>query len=193
MALTYAEGMPLVDISLAQVITYVQPAGTVVDKTINFVTANEADVEPAISAGDEKIFRVKNQIIAINRTEDIVIGYDVTLKNNELIMELLALVDGGDLVFDEIETTKVIGYDAPSTGGVVEREAFDLALYCAEKDQSGDTVGYVKFLFKHTKGSPVKYTFKDGEFFVPEMKVSSRPKSTDFPVEISVLTALPTT
>ena len=194
MAEGLTEGMPLVDIALAQAITYTEElegAGLVVDKTISFKTADEAEVEPEVSEGEENILRVKNQILAINRTEDIVIGYNLTLKNNELILEMLQLVDGGEFKYDSGESTKVIGYIAPKPGVVVERKPFDLVLYSAEKDTGGDVVGYAKFTFKNTKGTPVKYSLKDGEFFVPEMELKSRPKPSQVPVEIDFVDKLP--
>lgn len=188
--MAYTDGKALVDIVLAQVEEL--SALGVVTKTHSFKTASEAEIEPEVSEGDEQILRVKNDILAINRTEDIVIGYNITLKQNELIPEVLALVDGGTLKMDEIETTKVIGYSAPSPGVTVARKTVNVILYTAEKDTAGEILGYVKFKFTNAKGTPVTYSMKDGDFFVPEMALKSRPKSTEVPVDIDFIDVLPT-
>ena len=160
-------------------------------KTYRFDTADEADVKAKIDKGIDKVKRVKDRIIARNKTEDIVLGYEITFKNNTLSPELLALIDGGTLEFDPVETTKCIGYDAPVAGQTVNRIPFTINVYTEEKETDGSTKEYAQFIYKHCKGKPVDWKFKDGEFFVPEMKAESTPKKDESPVEIDFLDALP--
>jgi hypothetical protein len=180
------EGMTLVNIVRTEIVTEETTPQTYV-----FETADEASVEPHVSEGQENILRVKNQILAIDRTEDIVVGYDLTFKDNTLIPELLALIDGGTLTYDDVETDKVVKYEGPESGKTVSRTKFTLNVYTEEKDESGDTVKYAKFIFKHCKGKPVEFTLKDGEFYVPELKAESRSKSGEKPVTIEFLDTLP--
>lgn len=186
MAGELTQGLPLVNIVLAEVITE-----DTVPETWYFDTAQEANIDPNLSEGEENVLRIKNKILATNRTEDIVVGYDTTLSANTLLPELFAIVDGGKLVYDSVDTDKVVSYDAPLAGIPVKRKSFTLNLYTEEKDIDGETLQYVKFGFKNCKGRPVAFSLEDGEFFVPEMIIRSRPKACEKPIEIEFLDELP--
>lgn len=179
-------GLSLVNIVLAEVITE-----DAVPQTWYFDTAQNANIDPNLSEGQENVLRVKNKILATNRTEDIVVGYDVTLSSNTLIPQLFAIVDGGELVFDDTDTTKVISYNAPVAGKPVARKKFTLNLYTEEKDIDGNTLQFVKFGFKNCAGKPVSFSLEDGEFFVPEMVIRSRPKACERPIYMDFLDELP--
>lgn len=153
--------------------------------------ASEAEVTAYVSEGEEKPLRVKNTIKAQNNTEDIVMGYDLKLVNATMVAEVLALIDGGTLRFDEVETTKLLGYDGPAVGSPVSRKLFTTYIYTEEKDVDGGTLSYVKFGYKHCKGTPVNYSLQDGEFFAPELTAKSRPKKGESPVSIDFLDELP--
>ena len=148
--------------------------------------ASEAEVTAYVSQGEEKELRVKNTIKAQNKTEDIVMGYDVKLVSATMIPEILALVDGG--TWDGTTAKK---YTAPPIGSPVTRIPFTMHIYTEEKDGDGSTKSYVKFSYKHCTGKPVNYTLKDGEFFVPELTAKSRPKLGESPVEFEILDKLP--
>lgn len=147
--------------------------------------ASEAEVTAYVSEGEEKELRVKNTIKAQNKTEDIVMGYDVKLVSATMIPEILALVDGG--TWDP--TGKK--YSAPPIGSPVERTLFTLNIYTEEKDADGSTKSYVKFVYKHCQGKPTNYSIQDGEFFVPELTAKSRPKMGGSPVEFEIMEKLP--
>lgn len=147
--------------------------------------ANEASIEAYVSEGEEQELRVKNVIKAMNKTEDIVMGYDITLTSVTMQPEVLALVDGG--TWDE--TNKK--YTAPPIGTVVNRKPFSLKIYTEDKDVNGDTKGYICFTFLHAKGSPVNYTIQDGAFFSEELTAKSRPKMGESPVEFEYMEELP--
>lgn len=147
--------------------------------------ATDAESTAYISQGNENELRVKNTIKAQNRTEDIVMGYDTRLIAATMVPEIFALVDGG--TWDA--TTKK--YEAPPIGTVVNRTPFHMNIYTEEKDADGSTISYVKFTYKNCKGTPVNFIFKDGEFFVPEFTVKSRPKMGEKPVTFEILEQLP--
>lgn len=147
--------------------------------------ATEADVVAFISAGQEQELRVKNTIKAQNNTEDIVKGYDIRLLNATMVPEILATVDGG--TWDP--TAKK--YSAPVVGQPVKRKVFKLDIYTEEKDADGSTLSYVKFTYLNSKGTPVNYTKRDGEFFSPELNIKSRPKMGESPATFEILDELP--
>lgn len=147
--------------------------------------AREANIEAYISEGAENVLRVKNTIKALNKLEDIVLGYNITLSAVTAQPEVLALIDGG--IWDT--TTKK--YTAPVVGQPVTRIPFKLKIYTEDKDANGETKGYVCFTFMHCKGQPVNYTIQDGEFFTEELRATSRPASGESPVTFEYLTTLP--
>ncbi len=153
--------------------------------------ASDADVTAYLSEGEEKILRVKNVIKAQNKTEDIVLGYDIKLVAATFVPEILAIVDGGTLRYDDLDPDKVVGYDAPVVGQVVERIPFTTNIYTEEKDGDGSTVSYVKFGYKNCTGKPVNYSLQDGEFYAPEFPIKSRSKLKQSPVKIDFLDELP--
>lgn len=178
------EDMALVNIVRTEIITEED-----IPVTHTWETADEAGLVPDLSEGAEQILRVKNRIIATNRTEDIVIGFGINFKDNVFNPEVFALVDGGELIYDEDETT-VKKYKAPVAGIAVDRTPFTLSVYTEKKDMDGDILGYVKFIYKHCKGKPAEYSIKDGEFMVPELSMISRPKKGESPVEMEFLKTL---
>ena len=57
--------------------------------------ASQANIEAYVSEGQQQVLRVRNVIKAQNNTEDIVLGYDITLTAVVMLPEVLALIDGG--------------------------------------------------------------------------------------------------
>lgn len=146
---------------------------------------SEAEATAHVSEGEEDAVRVRNTIHAQNNFEDIVLGYDVRLLSVLMVPEILALIDGGE--WDALNEE----YSAPPIGVPVERIPLTLHVFTEEKDASGSTVGYVQFIYEHCKGTPVDYTWQDGEFFTPEMVVKSRPKTGKRPAGFKLLDELP--
>lgn len=177
MSETNLEGMPIANIVMAEVTN--ESTG----ETYYFDTADKADAKPDLSKGKEDILRVKNRIVAMNRTEDICIGYQVSLTDNTFPVEVMCLVDGG--------TMTAGGYEGPVVGNVVERTYYTLSLYCEQKDYDSSTTRYIKFTFKHNKGTPVEFKFEDGKFYVPDFNSVSRPKKGEKPVYITYVDSLP--
>lgn len=171
------DGLPIANIALAEIIN------EVTSKKYYFDTADKANAKPDLSQGKEDILRNKNRIIAMNRTEDICIGYEIKLTNNTFPVGLMMLVDGG--------TVTSTGYEGPEVGKVTERTPFTLNLYSEEKDYDSETLRYVKFSFKHNKGKPVEFKFEDGKFYIPEFNSKSRPKKGEKPVYIEFVDQLP--
>ncbi|WP_313758563.1 hypothetical protein [Tissierella sp.] len=147
--------------------------------------ASNAGVTAHLSEGEEKILRVKNTIKAQNKTEDIVLGYDISLAAATFIPEILAIVDGGK--WDNVSKK----YTAPVVGSPVKRLPFRTNIYTEEKDADGSTISYVKFSYKNCTGKPVNYSLQDGEFYAPEFPIKSRSKLGESPIEIEVLDELP--
>ena len=164
---------------------------TTATKSYLFKTASEFTAKPKIEAGQEKPLRKLNTIHALNKTEDIVTGYDIDLTDVLMHPELYALVDGGVATFSEAPAT-FTGYTAPVTGSPVTRTSFKLDMYTAVKDTAGESTSYLKWSFPGCKGTPIEPSVKDGDFYMPKMTVRSRPASGASPCEITPVTTHPT-
>ncbi len=171
----------LANIARVEIVTEEEEPKTFI---LNDVASN-ADVTAYLSEGQEKILRVKNTIKAQNKTEDIVLGYDIKLAAATFIPEILAIVDGGK--WDSAAKK----YTAPVVGEPVERIPFRTNIYTEEKDGDGSTVSYVKFSYKNCTGKPVNYSLQDGDFYAPEFPIKSRSKLRESPVEVEMLDRLP--
>lgn len=163
-----------------------------VPKTYRLIdVAEDADAKAYLSQGKEETLRVGDVIKAQNNTEDIVMGYDLKLGSATMVAEILALVDGGTLVYDDLVSTQVKRYDAPAVGTKVKRTPFTTKVYTEEKGGDGDSESYICFEYKNCKGTPVDFTAKNGEFFSPELNIKSRSKLKQSPMSAIFLKELP--
>lgn len=147
--------------------------------------ATEASVDAVISEGINETLRVKNTIKAQNKTKDLIKGYNITLTSATMVPELLALIDGG--TWDDVEQE----YNGPAIGLPVDRKKFKMDIFVEEKDVNGDIKGYVRFTYLNCEGSPVGFTQKEGEFYSPELNISSSPNVGQSPSNFKVLEELP--
>lgn len=157
-------------------------------KTIVWETAEEADYVPDVSEGAEAILRVRNRIIATNNTEDIQYGATLTFKDNVFPLDMLPYLDGGTIAegSDGLKT-----YDSIPLGTTVKKLKYTVNIYTEEKDSDGETIGYLKFIFKNCKAKPMKLKIKNGEFIAPEFVIVSRAKKNTPPFQIVELDAIP--
>lgn len=159
-------------------------------KTHLVETSDEITLEASISAGNEKELRKLNRLIAQIKTEDLLKGYDIKIKDLVMNPVVFAVVDGGtSTIAAGGDFEKYVG---PQMGQVVNRTKVTVNIYTEEKDGDGDTKSYLKLTCKHCVGSPTSITIKDGDFYAPEYNLKSRPKVGEAPMEITKLTELPT-
>jgi len=175
---------PIVNIVRAELITEeTEP------RVLHFETVSSASPEPFISEGEESELRIRNTIVAQERLEDIIKGYNITLKDCVLSRELLEVVDGGNAA--ETAGSGFAGYSSPVAGKESARVRFSLHLYAAEKDYAGDAVSFFRFSFPHCVGSPAKFSLENGTFATPEYTVRSRPGAGECAMRVEVLDRLP--
>ena len=174
---------PIVNIVRAELVTEEpQP------RVLSFETLSSAVPEPHISEGEESELRIRNTILAQEQLEDIIKGYNITLKDCVLSRELLEIIDGGSSVTAEGTPT---GYKSPVAGRTSCRVHFTLNLYAAEKDYAGENTAFFRFSFPNCVGTPAKFSLENGEFTVPEYVVRSRPHVGGHAMKVGVMDALP--
>ncbi len=158
-------------------------------RVLCFETVTSAEPEPVISKGDESELRVRNTILAQDTLEDIIKGYDITLKDCVLSADLLEVIDGGTKVTPAI--ARLSGYQSPVSGTAAQRPHFTLRLYAEEKDFGGQTISVFRFSFPNCVGTPAKFQLENGTFTTPEYLVRSRPLSGDCAMIVECLDKLP--
>lgn len=135
----------------------------------NIETAEEAELEPVISEGDEKVLRSDDKILAIARTPDLLYGYNIKLKDNTFDVNVASLIEGGTIrkVVDEI-----VGYDSPKLADGATMKPFQAEIYIA--NYIGDSIeNYTKITLTNCKGKAPKLSFKK-DFFAPEFEIKAR-------------------
>lgn len=158
-------------------------------KTIMFETTSNVKFVPATSAGTEVEQRVKNTIMGLLKTDDIVKGYDLTADDDRLIPEMLELVDGGTY------TPGTGGTGGKYTGQVagtpVKRKKFDMYVYSSDRDSDGEAIKYHEWKFPSCKGAPVEGGMEDNAFSKLSYKIASRPAKGVATMTMQEITALP--
>ncbi len=157
-------------------------------KTVVFETSTSCSFNAAVSAGNETEQRVKNTILGLLKTEDLIKGYDLDLEDQRLIMDVLALVDGGTVTGEGDKWTK---YASPVAGSPVTRKKFTMKLYTSDRDTDGEAIEYYCWTFVGCKGSPVSGSATDGSFATMKYTIKSRPPKGTSPMEITRVDALP--
>lgn len=155
-------------------------------------TGSEANFRTAVSAGAEKELRKKNVILALNKTDDILKGYDVDFIDVLMHPEVLAIIEGGVATFTGTSPNETFSsYTGPVAGSPVTRIAFDLDIYCENLDTDGSVTDYLQFTLKNCKGKPTEFVLKDGDFFTPRYTVESRPETGTSPITIAKAASIP--
>ena len=140
--------------------------------THSFATADEISCEAVIEEGESKNLTIKNKLIASKQTPDMVLGHDITCKDNVFSPQLLADIQGG-AVAENLE--KFSKYTAPNVGATPNTKTFDFIAYVEIVGDDGPTGEYLKYTFPNCKGSFISPNFKDGEYYANEYTIKSRP------------------
>ena len=155
--------------------------------THSFATADEIACEPVIEEGETKNLTIKNKLIASKQTPDMVLGHDITCKDNVFTPSLLADIQGG-IVEGSGAFTK---YTAPNVGAMPNTKSFDFVVYVEVVGDDGATGEYLKYTFPNCKGSFISPNFKDGEYYANEYKIKSRPALNTSLYEVELVNELP--
>ena len=160
-------------------------------KEFGFDTANKIEVEPQIEEEDAVKLVIKGVLRAQKPKQVTVTGNEITLTDNVFDPELVLILQGGEIVYDTVDTQKIIGYNPPAAGSSDKGEVFKLNAYSAQYDASGQIVQYEKITYPNCHGTPVAFGSEDGAFRAPEYTIMSAPKTGERPYEIRYVDALP--
>ena len=155
--------------------------------THSFATADEISCEPVIEEGESVNLTIKNKLIASKQVPDMVLGHDITCKDNVFTPILLADVQGGTVS----GSGKFTKYTAPNVGAMPNTKSFDFIVYVEIVGDDGPTGEYLKYTFPNCKGSFISPNFKDGEYYANEYTIKSRPALNTSLYTVELVNELP--
>lgn len=136
-------------------------------------TAEEIECEPVVSEGAEEILRTDDSLLAVVNTNDILYGYNLTLKDNTFNAEVAGLISG--MTAANATSNKDNGakkLTTPMLGTKDTNKLFIIEIYVANYKGSS-IVNYCKITFNKCMGSAL--SFKAGkEFAAPEFTIKAR-------------------
>lgn len=142
---------------------------------INITCDSEADIDPVVANGDEKVLRDDTHILAVARTDDLLYGYNLKLKNSTFDVGLAALIEGGTIRYstEPGHEDEIVGYDSPMLkDGNTKIKEFRATIYVANYE-GDDIKNYIKVVFNKCRGKSPKLTFKK-DFYSPEFDIEAR-------------------
>jgi len=158
---------------------------------MGFDTANQIEVEPQIDTQENITLVVKGILRAQKPATSVITGNKITLTDNLFNPELVLILQGGEILYDTVDTTKIIGYNPPLSGSGEKGEVFTLHAYTAQYNSAGLIVQYEKISYPNCQGVPMAFGSQDGVFRVPKYTINSAPKQDEPPYKIEYVSALP--
>jgi len=185
--------IPTIDCELITIETVVTPASgdtPAVTREFGFTTANQLGVEPQVETTDGVKLVIKGKLKAQKKEQSTITGHQLTLTDNVFNPELVKILQGGDIVYDE--SGSLVSYTPPVIGSEEKGEVFKLNAYSAQYNAAGQIVNYEKITYPNCTGVPVAFSAEDGAFRAPEYTINSAPDTGEAPYVISYVDALPT-
>lgn len=161
------------------------------DGEFGFDTANNIQVEPQLEEQEAVKLVIKGVLKAQKPKQTTVTGNEIKLTDNVFNPELVLVLQGGEILYDTVDTKKIVGYLPPTSGSAEKGEVFKLNAYSAQYDASGQIVQYEKITYPNCQGTPVAFSSEDGAFRAPEYTIVSAPKAGERPYEIHYVAQLP--
>lgn len=162
------------------------------DNELALDTANKIGVTIATDTQEKVTLIVKGRLISQKPEVVTVTGNTIVLTDNVFNPELVTILQGGTIKYDELETTKVIGYTPPVVGSKDKGKVFVLRAYSAIYNAAGVLTGYERITYPNCQGVPVSLNSEDGVFRAPEYTINSAPANGEAPYDIDIVESLPT-
>lgn len=170
-------------------------------QTLALDTASQVEVAIATETTDAVKLIVKGKLIAQKKATTTVTGNTLTLTDNVFNFEQAKILQGGTLYYwtteektaTQTEKTEfgIAGYEPPVAGSAEKGEVFDLDIYSAVYDTSGDIVQYEKITYPNCTGQPFGVGAQDDTFNVNSITIDSAPQKGKAPYSIMTVKELP--
>lgn len=185
MAVTKSKPIGIATIDVSLVVVRTGDSSTGVEYAVD--TANKISVEPQTETVDAIKLVKLGKVLAQKPKTETITGHQITLTDNVFIPALAKVLQGGTVT----GTGESMVYTPPVAGSSDKGDVFELDVYSAQYDASGQIVKYEKITYPNCQGSPFGLSSEDDVFRVPEYTIMSAPKTGEAPYKISYVTALP--
>lgn len=134
---------------------------------------------------------VHGKLKAQKRDKKVITGTEITFEDNAFLPEVVKVLQGGTIVMDTETPTKFKSYTPLAVGEEPNSTPFDLEVYIANYNESGDIVNYSKVSYPHCVGDPIDMDTENDKFFAPKYTIISTPAKGTAPYVLEDVDALP--
>ena len=171
-------------------------------QSLGLDTASQIEVAIASETTDAVKLIIKGKLRAQKKAKTTVTGHTLTLTDNVFNFEEAKILQGGTLYYyttaEKTDVTAektefgIAGYEPPVSGSDDTGETFDIDIYSAVYDTSGEIVNYQKITYPNCTGEPFGVGAQDDTFYVGSITINSAPSKGQAPYSIMTVDALPT-
>lgn len=156
---------------------------------LGLVTASQINVDPQIETTEAIKHIVKGVLIAQKRQVDTLTGNTLTLQDNVFNPELVKIIQGGKIEYDEEGNFKK--YTPPVVGEEYKPVSFTMRVYSGHYDASGLVIDHEMTTYPNCTGVPISLASQDDVFRAPQYTIISAPGDGEAPYEIEMVKDLP--
>lgn len=149
-------------------------------------TASNIAVEPQIETQEPIRLIIKQKLRAQKPQQSTLVGNQITLTDNVFIPELVQLLQGGEIVKDEV-TGRIISYTPPVAGSEEKGSVLTLNAYSSIYNAAGVITGYEKISYPNCQGTPIAMSAEDDVFRVSTYTINSAPDIGQAPYTIQYI------
>lgn len=153
-------------------------------------TSNQVQTTIATETTEKVTLIVKGRLIAQKPEEVTVTGNTIVLTDNVFNPELVKILQGGTIEYEEDGIT-FKKYTPPVSGDKTEKVPFTLKAYSAIYGADALIHGYECISYPHCQGVPIAFGSQDGVFRVQEYTINSAPSTGEAPYIIERVKELP--
>lgn len=161
-------------------------------KEFGFNTASNVAVEVQTTTTDAVRLIIKGVLKSQKPEETTITGNQITMTDNVFNPELVLVLQGGKIIYDTVDASKIIGYDPPVAGDTEDKgDIFKLNCYSSQYDAAGKIINYEKITYPNCQGVPVAFSSEDNVFRVPSYTINSAPNTGESPYTLRYVESLP--
>lgn len=157
------------------------------DNTLVFNTVSKVVSEPVIHKTDAIKLIIRGELKAQLPEINTVYGTTITLVDNVFNIQLIVVLQGGELEYDNFESDKLLSYTPPAIGSEVLQEMFELCTYSAIYTSAGVLTGYEKITYSNCFGSPITVPIENNIFRINEYTIHSMADIGEPPYKIEYI------
>ena len=185
MALQRGNEIPTIDVELVTIVTEDNSA----EIALNTASRIGVTVESETDEGVKLI--IKGKLKAQKRSTTTITGNTLVLTDNVFNPEVVKVLQGGEITYDETNNNRIMGYNPPAAGSSDKGQVFTLKAYSAVYDASGLITRYECIEYPNCTGTPIGLETEDNVFRAPEYTINSAPKTGEPPYKITYVDELP--